>query len=209
MKKRTRQIMLAGLMLLLISGCGKKAVVSDNSAVSGSVVVGSDSSTFVPYSESIDSAATEDISENGVSTDGVSSNEVFVNIVPTREASAEAAVSDNISLDDLTELEDGGNCLYIANMTGKNITNLSITFNAGSLNNMEILNGDTLKDGSLLTYSIVDMSSLQSESQLTLSVNAVGRDNKSMVFPEISIVDPSHMRVVLIQTEDGYAMYLQ
>lgn len=111
--------------------------------------------------------------------------------------------------ENIIPIESISNCLYIANMCGKDIESLSITFNAGSLQSTEILGEENLSDGELFTYVIEDMNSLRTAESLSLSINAVAADETVLVFPEVSIMDPSQMTMVLSVEEEGYYMYVK
>lgn len=173
-------------------------------------------------SASLDSAVSDDaavsndsidVSSNSISGNKAvaSDNAVSGNLPVAGQAVPDYSVSNsnaNVSDNLIYDYDTTNNELIIANLSGKNIKELYITFNAGELNNVEILNGKKLKDGQKFIYEIKDMESLRNASSLTLKITAGGSKEAIYEFNEIKVIDPTDMNVVLTKEAEDYIMYL-
>lgn len=186
------------IMILSLAGCGE-----EDAEITGTDT--QDETTYVyeagiSENEMPENAASENvISENFMPNDAVSDNTV------TEDVSMEEEIEEEVYI----PIESISNCLYFANMSGKDLESLTITFSAGTLQGREILGEDDLPDGELFTFVIEDMLSLRNAENLTLSVNAVAADDTVMNFTEIRIIDPAQMTIVLTSGEEGYEMYVR
>ncbi|MDE6686589.1 MAG: hypothetical protein K2K17_04680, partial [Lachnospiraceae bacterium] len=107
------------------------------------------------------------------------------------------------------------NCIYIANMSGKDIDVLTLIFSEGEVRGGEILGGEVLKDGELFTYAATDIKALQEATGLKLTVTATAKDGTVMAFPEVRVINPSGCTVVLSrgqstsENQAGYEVYIE
>lgn len=220
-KKKTRWILAAVMILLLAAGCGKKddQVISDN-RISGNEAQ-EDLSTNVINDgmENISGSMTGDVSGDfaGSISGNVSENTTdSISENGTTGLPATGVSEDSVSSIGLP-LESGmqSNCIYIANMSGKDIEFLTLTFSEGETAGREILNGEILMDGSLFTYMAADMNVLQQASGLKLTVTATAKDETVMEFPQVRVINPSGCTVILSRGEStsenqaGYEVYIE
>ena len=228
-KKKTRWILAAVMILLLAAGCGKKddQVISDN-RISGNEAQ-EDLSTNVINDgmENISGSMTGDVSGDfaGSISENVSGNETGNVSENTTDSISENGTTGlpetGVSEDSVSSiglpLESGmqSNCIYIANMSGKDIEFLTLTFSEGETAGREILNGEILMDGSLFTYMAADMNALQQASSLKLTVTATAKDETVMEFPQVRVINPSGCTVILSRGEStsenqaGYEVYIE
>ena len=96
-----------------------------------------------------------------------------------------------------------------ANLTGRDIVKLQITFNAADIQNLEVLGEKRLYDGTQFTYKSSNLDGLRGATRLKMSVTATAKNATVMYFPEIDILDPAHTNVVLTASDEGWRMYLQ
>ena len=89
-------------------------------------------------------------------------------------------------------------------MSGKNITSLYLTFHVESMNEIEVLGEESLKDGSLFTYVTTDMRTLVNQANLSLTIRGVLRDGEEISFGTVNVINPSGMTLVLSTNEEGY-----
>lgn len=220
-REKTRWIVAAVMIFLLAAGCGKKEdqAISDNQIsgneaqedlstnvindgmenISGSMT-GDVSGDFAEsISENVSENTTDSISENG--TTGL----------PETGVSEDSVSSIGLPLESGMQ----SNCIYIANMSGKDIEFLTLTFSEGETAGREILNGKILMDGSLFTYMAADMNALQQASSLKLTVTATAKDETVMEFPQVRVINPSGCTVILSRGEStsenqaGYEVYIE
>lgn len=233
MKNKRRKIIFGLMFLLFTVGCGKEEgeTISDNMALGGTdgAVIDftgslSDDMTGEPSQNGVDNlpgSVSQDVSADmaGVSTDDISEN-LSGNIVGgdapvDPESSMDEAVSSISSNDLLMELGVYSNCIYIANMSGKDIDVLTLIFSEGEVRGGEILGGEVLKDGELFTYAATDIKALQEATGLKLTVTATAKDGTVMAFPEVRVINPSGCTVVLSrghstsENQAGYEVYIE
>ena len=166
--------------------------VSDNSVSEDSLSLSSDSASI--------SADEASLSSDSVSGDSISSDVV-----------TETESDENISLEDIatsniyTPIES--NTLNIANLSGRNLKAIYVTFSAGNLKGSEILGSNKLGDGDVYTYTIDDMDSLRNAGVIKLEITVIDKNEKDINFGSIDIVDPNNMTVVLSHKGKNYYMY--
>lgn len=244
MKNNKQKIFLGMILLLLVTGCGKEegGTISENMALgdtgvdvidltgslSGDMAGVSSQNSIMDPSGSVSGNVSVDMA--GVSADSVSeslsgnfSGENSLNVAAgdfdntvdntvSGEDNAAASISSN---DILAELGVHSNCIYIANMSGKDIAVLTLTFSEGEIRGGEILGGEILKDGDLFTYTAADISALQEATGLKLTVTATAKDDTLMTFPEVRVINPAGCTVVLSrgqstsENQAGYEVYIE
>ncbi len=232
MKNKRCKIFLGMMLLLLAVGCGKKgSTISENMALGDTdgVVVDftgstSEDMTGAPSQNGVDDLsgsvspdASADIA--GVSIDSISGNlsgnAMGEDALNDPESSMDQAVSSISSNDLFSELGTRSNCIYVANMSGKDIAVLTFTFSAGEVPGREVLGGEVLKDGELFTYVATDINALQEATGLKLTVTATAKDDTVMSFPEVRVINPSGCTVVLSrgkstsENQAGYEVYIE
>ena len=160
------------------------------------------------------------VSENSMEVSGneaVSDNAIDVseNSVSADSVSADSVSEDTVS-SDKAELEDLGASVYtpkenneltIANLSGRRLDAVYVTFSAGNLKGSEILGKKKLADGGTYTYKISDMQSLREAGVIKLSITVIDKHEKDINFGEIEIVDPNNMTIVLAHEGKNYYMY--
>lgn len=221
------------LLFLLAAGCGREegSTISENMALGdmGAEVIdftgslsedmagASSQNGVIDPSESVSGNVSSDTA--GVPADSVSGNlsgnaaeaDIFNNTV-SGEDNAAGLISSN---DILAELGVRSNCIYIANMSGKDIAVLTLTFSEGEIRGGEILGGEVLKDGELFTYTAADINALQEATGLKLTVTATAKDDTLMTFPEVRVINPAGCTVVLSrgqstsENQAGYEAYIE
>ena len=215
--------------IALCAGCGKKkASVADNlikddpTKVEGLEQyadmpgVTTDSLTEEPAvsdnNTSIDVSGNEavsdnslDVSENSVSADSVSADSVSADSVSEDTVSSDKAGLEDIGASVYTPKEN--NELTIANLSGRRIDAVYVTFSEGNLKGTEILGTKKLNDGGTYTYKISDMQSLREAGVIKLSISVIDKHEKDINFGEIEIVDPNNMTIVLAHEGKKYYMY--
>ena len=97
--------------------------------------------------------------------------------------------------------------ISFANLTGVDISSLS--FSLGGEAAREILGGELLRDGSLVTWEGEAIAIIGSNSCADISVSAVAKDGTRMTFPAYTLLDPESTDLVLTKDEEGYKLYLQ
>jgi hypothetical protein len=208
--------------IALCAGCGKKkASVADNLIKDDPTKVeGLEQYADMP-GVTTDSVIEEPtVSENSMDVSGneaVSDNAIDVseNSVSADSVSADSVSEDTVS-SDKAELEDLGASVYtpkenneltIANLSGRRIDAVYVTFSAGNLKGSEILGKKKLADGGTYTYKISDMQSLREAGVIKLSITVIDKHEKDINFGEIEIVDPNNMTIVLAHEGKNYYMY--
>ena len=208
--------------IVLCAGCGKKkASVADNLIKDDPTKVeGLEQYADMP-GVTTDSVIEEPtVSENSMDVSGneaVSDNAIDVseNSVSADSVSADSVSEDTVS-SDKAELEDLGASVYtpkenneltIANLSGRRLDAVYVTFSAGNLKGSEILGKKKLADGGTYTYKISDMQSLREAGVIKLSITVIDKNEKDINFGEIEIVDPNNMTIVLAHEGKNYYMY--
>lgn len=97
--------------------------------------------------------------------------------------------------------------ISFANLTGKDIESLS--FSLGAEAAREVLGGELLRDGSLVTWEGEAMALIGSNSCANISVSAVAGDGTQMNFAPYTLLDPESTDLVLTKDSEGYKIYLQ
>lgn len=154
-----------------------------------------------PEAEAAASELISGESEEETSEDADEMEETETTEAPVEEGAIEnnTAVAESVTIN---------NTLSIANLSGKNLSQLYITYNTGSLVDNEILQGKKLNDGDTLEYIVLDMDSLRSASDLILTIVAYDKNDNRIEFGDLRIIDPAHMNVVLTFGDEGYTMYI-
>ncbi|MDE6713386.1 MAG: hypothetical protein K2K20_06585 [Lachnospiraceae bacterium] len=233
MKNKKHKIFYGIMLLLFAVGCGKK----EGETISDNMALGNTGSDIINFTGSLSDNMSGELSQNGiidlsgsvslnVSADmaGVSSdsmsgnlsgNEVGGDALVDPESSMDNVASSISSNDLLAELGVYSNCIYIANMSGKDIDVLTLIFSEGEVRGGEILGGKVLKDGELFTYAATDIKALQEATGLKLTVTATAKDGTVMAFPEVRVINPSGCTVVLSrgqstsENQAGYEVYIE
>lgn len=221
------------MILLFVVGCGKE----EGSTISENMALGDTGNTVIDLTGSLSDDMTGGLSQNGatdlsgsvsqgVSADmaGVSSDSISGNL--SGNAAGEDVLNDPENIMDNTvgslssnDLLGGlgahSNCIYIANMSGKDIAVLTLSFSEGDVLGREILGGEVLKDGELFTYVAADINALQEATGLKLIVTATAKDDTVMAFPEVRVINPSGCTVILShgqstsENQAGYEVYIE
>lgn len=234
MKNIRHKIFIGMMLLLAAAGCGKE----EGGTISDNMALGDTGSVVIDLTGSLSDDMTGTLSQNGVvglpgsvspnvSADmagGVSSDSVSGNLSGNRmeedplndpESSMDSAAGTISSNDLLAGLGVHSNCIYIANMSGKDIAVLTLTFSEGEIRGGEILGGEVLKDGELFTYAAADINALQEATGLKLTVTATAKDDTVMAFPEVRVINPSGCTVILSrgqstsENQAGYEAYIE
>lgn len=208
--------------IALCAGCGKKkASVADNLIKDDPTKVeGLEQYADMPGVTTSSEIEEPTVSENSIDVSGneaVSDNAIDVseNSVSADSVSADSVSEDTVS-SDKAELEDLGASVYtpkenneltIANLSGRRIDAVYVTFSAGNLKGSEILGKKKLADGGTYTYKISDMQSLREAGVIKLSITVIDKHEKDINFGEIEIVDPNNMTIVLAHEGKNYYMY--
>lgn len=213
--------------IALCAGCGKKkASVADNlikddptkvegleqyadmpGVTTDSVIeepTVSENSMDVSGNEAVSDNAI-DVSENSVSSDSVSADSVSADSVSEDTVSSDKAELEDLGASVYTPKEN--NELTIANLSGRRLDAVYVTFSAGNLKGSEILGKKKLADGGTYTYKISDMQSLREAGVIKLSITVIDKHEKDINFGEIEIVDPNNMTIVLAHEGKKYYMY--
>lgn len=221
------------ILLLFVVGCGKE----EGGTISDNMALGETGGEVIDLTGSLSDDMAGGLSQNGavglpdsvsgnVSADmaGVSSGSVSDNLSGNAVSGSISAdpvsgmdnAADTVSSDDLlAELGKHSNCIYVANMSGKDIAVLTFTFSEGEIRGGEILGGEVLKDGELFTYAAADISALQEATGLRLTVTATAKDDTVMTFPEVRVINPSGCTVILSrgqstsENQAGYEVYIE
>lgn len=219
--KKTRWILVAMMIFLLAAGCGKEEdqAISDN-RISGNEAPEDLSTNVIDDGmENISGSMTGDVSGDfaGSIAENVSENTTDSILENGTMELPETGVSEDsvssIGLPSGSGIQS--NCIYIANMSGKDIEFLTLTFSEGETAGREILNGEILMDGSLFTYMAADMNALQQTSGLKLTVTATAKDETVMEFPEVRVINPSGCTIILSrgkstsENQAGYEVYIE
>lgn len=240
MKNKKHKIFIGIMLLLFAIGCGKE----EGSTISENMALGDTGNTVIDLTGSLSDDMTGGLLQNGatdlsgsvsqgvsadmadVSSDmaGVSSDSISGNL--SGNAAGEDALNDSDNITDNTagslssnDLLGGlgahSNCIYIANMSGKDIAVLTLSFSEGEVLGREILGGEVLKDGELFTYVAADINALQEATGLKLIVTATAKDDTVMAFPEVRVINPSGCTVILShgqstsENQAGYEVYIE
>jgi len=185
MKKRLPILM---TICLVLAGCGKTGAPEET--VSGDVAE-------VQIGGDISGTGDNAVTDTSADTPAEPSADAAVD---DPQAQADAYISDYLTKEQT---------LSFANLTGKDLAEIYITFSEGALQNVELLQGNVLKDGAGVHYLIEELSELRTAEHLKLSVTTVATDDTRMEFPAISIWDISATNVVLTTEDDQYTMYLE
>lgn len=197
------------ILLLFAVGCGKK----EGSTISENMALGDEVDAVIDLTGSLSDDMTGGLSQNGATdlsdivSQGVSADMAGV---------SSDSISENLSSNDLLGgLGAHSNCIYIANMSGKDIAVLTLSFSEGEVLGREILGGEVLKDGELFTYVAADINALQEATGLKLIVTATAKDDTVMAFPEVRVINPSGCTVILShgqstsENQAGYEVYIE
>ena len=213
--------MAAVMIFLLAAGCGKKEdqAISDNQISGNEAQEDLSTNVINDGMENISGSMTGDVSGDfaGSISENVSENTTDSISENGTTGLPETGVSEDSVSSIGLPLESGmqSNCIYIANMSGKDIEFLTLTFSEGETAGREILNGKILMDGSLFTYMAADMNALQQASSLKLTVTATAKDETVMEFPQVRVINPSGCTVILSRGEStsenqaGYEVYIE
>lgn len=233
MRNKGRKIFYGMMLLLFAVGCGKK----EGETISDNMALGNTGGDVIDLTGSLSDNTMGEVSQNGVvdlsgsvsfnvSVDmvGVSSDSISGNLSGNvgggdgsvdPESSMDSAAGTISSNDLLAGLGVHSNCIYIANMSGKDIAVLTLTFSEGEIRGGEILGGEVLKDGELFTYAAADINALQEATGLKLTVTATAKDDTVMAFPEVRVINPSGCTVILSrgqstsENQAGYEAYIE
>ena len=220
-RDKTRWIVAAVMIFLLAAGCGKKEdqAISDNQISGNEAQEDLSTNVINDGMENISGSMTGDVSGDfaGSISENVSENTTDSISENGTTGLPETGVSEDSVSSIGLPLESGmqSNCIYIANMSGKDIEFLTLTFSEGETAGREILNGEILMDGSLFTYMAADMNALQQASSLKLTVTATAKDETVMEFPQVRVINPSGCTVILSRGEStsenqaGYEVYIE
>ena len=220
-REKTRWIVAAVMIFLLAAGCGKKEdqAISDNQISGNEAQEDLSTNVINDGMENISGSMTGDVSGDfaGSISENVSENTTDSISENGTTGLPETGVSEDSVSSIGLPLESGmqSNCIYIANMSGKDIEFLTLTFSEGETAGREILNGKILMDGSLFTYMAADMNALQQASSLKLTVTATAKDETVMEFPQVRVINPSGCTVILSRGEStsenqaGYEVYIE
>ena len=220
-----------------LNGCGKqKQSLSDNIANLSDEVQGMDeidsqiqemqannvnyltseedanNDNFMDSSVSYDAASMNNISENGISENEVSGNAIsedMLNNDPNSLPMNDANNEKTVNMDEYFANMAINNTLNIADLSGKDLKEVYVTFNVGNINNVEITNGKKLKDGEKIKYTIADMESFKNADSIIMTLNGVDKKGDTISYGTVRIVDASNMNVVLTKSEDIYKMYIR
>lgn len=218
MNKWLRICLLASLCVC-VSGCGKESnsisenLINENpTQLTGDIVdrYVSENNTENIFGSVTNEVSSDNLSDNTISDNLVSGNEVSANegiMISGNQAETNPFSGAGVSMN-YVFTDEISNCLNIVNLSGKDIDSLYITFNAGSINNMEILGTESFHDGTSFTYAITDMDSLKEAKDLKLTISATAKDDTSLIFGTADILNPGQMTVVLTWDESGYKMYI-
>lgn len=197
------------ILLLFAVGCGKK----EGSTISENMALGDAGSAVIDLTGSLSDDMTGGLSQNGATDlSGSVSQGVSADMA---DVSADGILENLSSNDLLGGLGAHSNCIYIANMSGKDIAVLTLSFSEGEVLGREILGGEVLKDGELFTYVAADINALQEATGLKLIVTATAKDDTVMAFPEVRVINPSGCTVILSrgqstsENQAGYEVYIE
>ena len=182
MRRAFRYLLPGCALIALLAGCGKKEeeqVVTLTPAVDPVVV-------SEPPADGSEESETAEADAPAESTE--------------EAAAAEMTVEDILAQDYM---------VCFANLTGRDIVKLQISFNTGDIQNLEVLGEKRLYDGEQFSYKNSMPESFRGATRLKMTVTATAKDATVMLFPEIDVLDPAHVDVVLTTSEDGWRMYLQ
>ena len=180
MRRAFRYLLPGCALIALLAGCGKKE------------------EQVVTLTPAVDPVAVSEPASDGAEESGTEAD-------APEENSADAAVPE-MSVEDLLA-QDYMVCF--ANLTGQDIVKLQISFNTGDIQNLEILGEKRLYDGEQFSYKNSMPESFRGATRLKMTVTATAKDATVMLFPEIDVLDPAHVDVVLTTSEDGWRIYLQ
>lgn len=213
MKNKKHKIFYGMILLLFAVGCGKK----EGETISDNMALGNAGGDVMDITGSVSLNVSADMA--GVPSDSISDNlsgNVEGGDGSVDPESSMGNVASSISSNDLlAELGVYSNCIYIANMSGKDIDVLTLIFSEGEVRGGEILGGEVLKDGELFTYAATDIKALQEATGLKLTVTATAKDGTVMAFPEVRVINPSGCTVVLShgqstsENQAGYEVYIE
>lgn len=226
MKNKRCKIFLGMMLLLFAVGCGKK----EGSTISENMALGNTGGDVIDITGSMSDNMSGELSQNGdddlsgsvssdasanMASDNLSGNALGEDALNDPESGMDQGVNSISSNELFAELGVHSNCIYIANMSGKDIAVLTLTFSEGEVLGREILGGEVLKDGELFTYVATDINALQEATGLKLTVTATAKDDTVMSFPEVRVINPSGCTVVLSrgqstsENQAGYEVYIE
>jgi hypothetical protein len=181
MRRAFRYLLPGCALIALLAGCGKK-----------------EEEQVVTLTPAVDPVVSEP------QTGGSEESETAEADAPA-ESTEEAAAAE-MTVEDILA-QDYMVCF--ANLTGRDIVKLQISFNTGDIQNLEVLGEKRLYDGEQFSYNNSMPESFRGATRLKMTVTATAKDATVMLFPEIDVLDPAHVDVVLTTSEDGWRMYLQ
>lgn len=159
-----------------------------------------------------------DTSEDGTALDGTGQDDMGVipettDQNPATELPGGFDVQEDTNNDNSTDVstyvsENSNDNIYIANMSGKDLTALTFTFTAGSIQNQNILGESKLNDGKMFVFTVSDMITLRNAKNLKLSATGTLRNGDEIDFGTISVVDPAGMTLVLSSDNGEYGMFI-
>lgn len=188
MRKKIVHILLGSALVVMLEGCGQKkeeGVVTLTPAVDPAA----QTTTAAPAAGE-ETASGEETSEPAETPDA-------------SDATATPGASET------AELLSQEYKVCFANLTGRDIVKLQITFSGSGIENLEVLGEKRLYDGEEYTYQSSNLDGLRGATRLKMSVTATAKDATVMLFPEIDVLDPAHTDVILTSSAEGWRMYLQ
>ena len=237
MKKGNILLLISFMLVMILVGCGEKnePIVSNNSASGNGSMLGDSGMNGDMTENALEDDCLIDpglVGDNGAidgnientegatgldsETDGTTDtiDDTTDEVTGTTDGTIDSTDEQDNS-EQIDSLTDTGNCIYIANLSGKDIEALNLTFIGGEARSGEILGEEVLRDGNMFTYVAADMSTLQEVSGLRVSVTAVAKDDTIMNFPEIRLINPAGCIIVLSrctpteENPEGYEMYVE
>jgi len=213
MRKRQKAVLLAGIVITLLAGCGKEEesqVVTLTPAVDPVVQSAPTEAASVENTGSESgSASAENAGTEGETTETVEASETTEGAETGATENTEASEAVGPTTEEMDALLTQDYAVCFANLTGCDIVKLQITFNAADIQNLEVLGEKRLYDGTQFTYKSSNLDGLRGATRLKMSVTATAKNATVMYFPEIDILDPAHTNVVLTASDEGWRMYLQ
>ena len=203
-----RKIFLAIILGIVLTGCGKKAETADGANAGETAAADNSAVTEVHLQGETDpgelTAASGQVEVQEIQIGGDIAAAASTDEGNTTEgdpqAQADAYISDYIAKEQ---------SLAFANLTGRDLKEIYVSFSEGDLQNIELLQGSVLRDGAGVNFHIEQLSQLRGVEHLKLSVTAVASDDTRMEFPAIAIWDISATNIVLTKEDDQYTMYLE
>ena len=179
-----------------LSACGKK---EENTETAGAGVVELGAEAGITGAETATGSAPEEVpATEELAIGGDITSEAEAQTDP--QAQADAYISDYLEKEQT---------LSFANLTGKDLKELHVSFSEGALQDAELLQGNILRDGAGVNYRIEELSELRNAEHLKLTVTALATDDTRMEFTAIAIWDISATSIVLKEEDGAYIMYLE